>query len=150
MPSVWKRWFAKPPEEPVVVERMAPVEVTPITEVKRYLARGDVASAVRFGFPRALEDATRAYRLPSRPDLTDLEFIRSTMVPGSPLAGQLELFERAYRVYEPVRFGALAARSDDFLSTLTSIYAAPEMQRLYASTAKVPAPSAVSAFPGDF
>ena len=128
---------------------MAPVEVTPITEVKRLLARGDAASAIRLGFPRAVEDATRAYAIAPRPDQTNLEFLRTAMAPGTRLVSQLELFERAYRLYEPLRFGTATARSDDFLAALTSIYAAPEMQRLYASPTRPPSVARTEAWMGE-
>ncbi len=135
MTSVWKRLFGKAPEGPIVVERMSPMEVPVLTEVKRYIARGENALAIRYGYTTAIQDVTRAYGLKFPRELTNIEFLQWAMGPGTPLASQFDLFERAYRFYEPVRFGEGVPKSMDFLSTLTSIYASPPMFRLYASTA---------------
>lgn len=147
MPFSWKTLFGRSSDAPVVVETMAPVEVPVLTEVKRQFARGEIAYGIRFGYVRALEDAARAYGLVFSLDQTNWEVLRSTMGSNPRLAGQLELFERAYRLYEPVRYGGAVPAAEPFVALLTSLYAAPEMHRLYASVRYSEAPTAAAAPP---
>ncbi len=133
MPSLWKRLTGAPPPAPVVVERMSLVEVPVLTETKKRVARGETGAAVVFGFTQAIADVSRAYGIAFPPELTPLEFIRWAMGPQTPLAQQREIYERAYAIYEPVRYWGAAGNGPEFIEALTSIYAAPEMARLYAA-----------------
>ncbi|MEM0129185.1 MAG: DUF4129 domain-containing protein [Thermoplasmata archaeon] len=141
MASFWKRLRGRS-AEPVVVERVSMIEVPVLTEVKQRIARGQPAEAVVYGFSRAVEDFSRARQLPIRPEWTYREYLATAMPAPGPEAARRELFERAYALYEPARFGDVPPDPAEFLSVLTSIYADPEIARLYATPAVGPRPSA--------
>ena len=135
------KWGSRPPEpaDPIVLERIRPVEVPVLTEVKRLLGRGDVAGALRYAYPKVVEDLARAYRtnLPagfSHEDILSRGFTEEMR----PL---LEFFDRLYRLYMPVRYGNRPAPGapDEVLELLQSLYGAEPMWRLYVADA-VPTP----------
>ncbi|MGI0055337.1 MAG: hypothetical protein ACREB9_05275 [Thermoplasmata archaeon] len=134
MPPFWKEWFRRTTDGPVLLEQIVPLEVPVLTEVKRLLTRGERARAIRYGYLKAIEDCAYAFRVRFPTDATHVEFLATAMGPGTPLWGQREIYERAYRMYETVRYGGFVTESDDFVAALTSIYAPPPMFCLYAST----------------
>ncbi len=145
MPSRWKKLFSRSEAAPVVVQTMAPIEVPVITEVKRRIARGEVAYAIQFGFLKALEDAQTALRLSFPPSLTYREIVESVVMPAM-AGGPAEFYQRLYRFYEPVRYGKIVPENlDEFLAILTSIYAFQPLLYLYAAQASSPATGAAGA-----
>jgi hypothetical protein len=119
------------PEPPVVVDRVEPVEVPVLTEVKRRIAQGDVAGAVRYAYPKVVEDLARAYRIPASPDRTHEEILSSAAIPET---GHLpEFVRRLYGLYQPLRYeGPVPALDGEALFELVqSIYSARPMWQLY-------------------
>jgi hypothetical protein len=134
-----------------VLERIRPVEVPILTEAKRRLARGDVGGALRYAYPRVLDDLGRAYDVEFPPGFSHEEIVgRAFTEPMQPLR---VFFDGLYQLYAPVRFGgsALPGRSNEVLEMLRSLYAAEPMWRLYVrprEPERAPPAGAASEAPG--
>jgi hypothetical protein len=139
-------WGARRPEkvDPVILERIRPVEVPVLTEVKRRLGREDVAGALRYAYPKVVEDLARAYQVTIPPGFSHEEIVaRGFTEPMRPL---LDFFEKLYRLYSPVRYGERPAPGapQEVLELLQSLYGAEPMWRLYVTEAVRPPPRAES------
>ncbi|MCI4363066.1 MAG: hypothetical protein L3K13_02000 [Thermoplasmata archaeon] len=129
----------KPREEgatTLIVEKIRPVEVPPLTEAKRRLGRGEVAQALRDAYPKVVEDLQRAYARPFAVGWTHEEIVRDGFT--EEMRPQLDFFEALWRLYEPFRYGSSAPPPDGraVLELLQSLYAAPPMWRLYIEPAR--------------
>ncbi len=132
-------WDRRPPATPpVVIERIRPVEVPVLTEVKRRLGREELAQAVLYAYPKVVEDLARGYGVEIPPGYSHEEILTKcfteTMVPW---AG---FFDRLYRIYAPIRYGERAPTGtpEDLLELLQSLYGAEPMWRLYVASATGP------------
>ncbi len=105
MPPLWTDWFRRTTDGPVLLEQIVPLEVPVLTEVKRLLTRGERARAIRYGYLKAVEDCVYAFGVRFPTGATHVEFLATAMGPGSTLCDQREIYERAYRMYETVRYG---------------------------------------------
>ncbi len=106
--------------------------------VGRLLEKGERDRAVRTAFERALADLARGAGVPARPEMTGREYLSWAMGPGSPIAALRGPFERLRRWYEPARFGEGASSVDGLIETLTELYRAPALSRLYRPTSSGP------------
>jgi hypothetical protein len=144
------KWFgrAEPPPPPVVLERIRPVEVPVLTELKRLLGREDPAGALRYAYPKVVEDLARAYGVAIPVGLTHEEIVRRAFTEA--MRPQLDFFDRLYRLYAPVRYGERAppAGAEEIFETVQSLYAAEPMWRLYVTPGEPVASGAGARLPG--
>jgi len=158
------RWFRKPEAPPPeIVEQVEPVEIPVIIEVARRLEHGDPRGAVRYAFPRAIHDCSKAYQMPFPPSWTNEEFLRSLK---EETMGHLpEFLKLFYQLYSPVRYGPPGTPvqyglprgpepprilpptelPEALSGLLKGIYAEPPMWRLYIAPKIPPADPPASA-----
>jgi hypothetical protein len=115
----------------VVVDRIRAVEVPVVTEAKRYVVRGEVGAALRYAYPKVVEDLSRAYGTELPEGYSHEELLARSFTPE--MAPLVDFFHRLYVLYAPARFGdgAPAESGDEALGLLQSLYAAEPMWRLY-------------------
>jgi hypothetical protein len=129
------RLFRRGEPAPVVVlDRIRPVEVPVLTEVKRRLGRNDIAGALLLAYPAVVADLGRAYGVDFPEGFSHEEILAKRFNEAmSPMA---EFFDRLYRLYAPVRFGGQLppGSADVVLELVQSLYSAEPMWRLYVTT----------------
>jgi hypothetical protein len=127
-PKWWRR-----SREPAVRERVRAIEVPVLTETKRFLAREEVAPALRYAYPVVLRDLERAYGVTFPEGFTHEEIVaRAFTEEMRPLA---DFLDGLYRLYAPVRYGNRPppGSADEVLELLQSLYSPERMWRLYLS-----------------
>jgi hypothetical protein len=138
--------FRRPdPTPPVILDRIRPVEVPVLTEVKRRLGRDDVAGALLYAYPKVVDDLGRAYDVAFPEGYSHEEILTRRF--NEAMAPMAEFFDRLYRLYAPVRFGGRAppGTADVVLELVQSLYSPEPMWRLYVTTLHpVPAPTAAA------
>lgn len=119
------------PPPVVVVDRIRPVEVPILTEVKRRLGRNDVAGALLYAYPKIVEDLGRAYGVDFPEGFSHEEILTKRF--NAEMAPMAEFFDRLYRLYAPVRFGRHPTphSADIVLELVQSLYSPEPMWRLY-------------------
>lgn len=126
-------WFWRHEEPPVIVvaDRIRPVEVPVLTELKRLLGHGDVSRALLYVYPRVLTDVARAYDAEVPEGYSHEEIVAQRL--AAPMGTQVEFLDRLYRMYAPVRYGRGPApgTGDEVLELVQSLYAPERMWRLY-------------------
>ncbi|MCI4326236.1 MAG: hypothetical protein L3K16_01160 [Thermoplasmata archaeon] len=136
-------WRSRPDDgpEPIVVDRIRAVEVPVLTEAKRHLVRGDVPGALRYAYPKVLEDLARAYGTAIPEGFSHEEIVDRGFTPE--MAPLLDFFDRLYALYAPARFGTGPApeAGDEVLELLQSLYSAEPMWRLYVTPSLDAAPA---------
>ncbi|MCI4325831.1 MAG: hypothetical protein L3K00_08160 [Thermoplasmata archaeon] len=136
--------FRRPePTPPVVLDRIRPVEVPVLTEVKRRLGRDDVAGALLYAYPKVVEDLGRAYDVAFPEGYSHEEILTRRF--NEAMAPMAEFFDQLYRMYAPVRFGGRAppGTADVVLELVQSLYSPEPMWRLYV-TPYSPEPAATT------
>jgi len=115
----------------VVVDRIRAVEVPVLTEAKRYIVRGEVSAALRFAYPKVVEDLSRAFGTALPEGYSHEELLARSFTPE--MAPLVDFFNRLYALYAPARFGdgATPESGEEALELLQSLYAAEPMWRLY-------------------
>ncbi len=131
------KWRRDPeaPVPPTVIERIRPVEVPILTEVKRRLGRDDLTGAVLYAYPQVVRDLGSAYGVEIPPGYSHAEIVTKCVTEA--MAPSIDFFERLYRLYAPVRYGNRAppGSGDDLMELLQSLYGAEPMWRLYVAPA---------------
>jgi hypothetical protein len=115
----------------VVVDRIRAVEVPVLTEAKRYVVRGDAGAALRYAYPKVVEDLGRAFGTALPEGYSHEELLERSFTPE--MAPLVDFFQRLYTLYAPARFGegAPPEAGDEALELLQSLYSAEPMWRLY-------------------
>ncbi|MCI4328382.1 MAG: hypothetical protein L3J86_02245 [Thermoplasmata archaeon] len=134
--------FRRPDPPPaVVVDRIRPVEVPTLTEVKRRLGRNDVAGALLYAYPKIVEDLGRAYGVDFPEGFSHEEILAKRF--NAEMAPMAEFFDRLYRLYAPVRFGRHPTphAADIVLELVQSLYSPEPMLRLYVTNLGPSAPT---------
>jgi hypothetical protein len=127
----WRSRRDGEPDPVVFVDRIRAVEVPVLTEAKRRLVRGDVPGALRFAYPKVLEDLGRAFGTPIPEGFSHEEIVDRGFTPE--MAPLVDFFDRLYALYAPARFGTGPPpdSGDEVLELLQSLYSAEPMWRLY-------------------
>lgn len=76
-----------------------------VSRVRELCDAGTPDAAIRFAFDRVCSDTVRHYGLDIPPGCTSLEFVSERIRPDMGKLG--DLLPELYRLYEPVRFGAV-------------------------------------------
>jgi hypothetical protein len=135
------RLFRRSNSPPVVMlDRIRPVEVPILTEVKRRLGRNDVAGALLLAYPKVVEDLGRAYGVEFPEGYSHEEILEKRF--NAEMRPMAEFFDRLYRLYAPVRFGKRPnpGSGDLVLELMQSLYSAQPMWHLYVTTLPSGAP----------
>lgn len=116
----------------IVHERVEPVEVSVITEVKRRVQRGEVREALLYAYPRVVADIERALDGPFAAGASHRAILDQLRRDGR-LGHVPEFLERLYAAYEPVRYGNGPTPLDGaaLLGLVTSLYGRRELWALY-------------------
>jgi hypothetical protein len=116
---------------PTVIERIRPVEVPILTDVKRKVALGDVRGALLASYPQVVADLSRAYDVEFPPGFSHEDIVGPSLPDAArPLAVFLE---RLFALYAPVRFAGRAPPpvGKEIVELVQSLYSSEPMWRLY-------------------
>ncbi|HEV2318083.1 MAG TPA: hypothetical protein VGV89_11010 [Thermoplasmata archaeon] len=140
---------ASPSTDPIVLERIRPVEVPPLTEAKRYLVRNDVAGALLYAYPQVVADLGRAYGIEFPEGFSHEDLVAQGF--SEEMRPLVAFFDELYRLYAPVRYGGRRPEGtgDAVLELLQSLYSPEPMWRPYVAAGNGSAPSNGSSFHDD-
>ncbi|MCI4323608.1 MAG: hypothetical protein L3K03_06275 [Thermoplasmata archaeon] len=150
-----RTWGRRPDEvpAPTVIERIRPVEVPILTDVKRKVALGDVRGALLDSYPQVVADLGRAYDVEILPGYSHEDIVGPALPQAArPLAVFLD---RLFALYAPVRFAGRAPPpvGKEIIELVQSLYSSEPMWRLYIREANpnddraTPTGPAVAAWP---